>query len=132
MEKKRKMIDRSALAEMFQTIEENGLPANEELMWGYFFADNDPEKLETLVPALESRGYRFVDLYEAEAEDDAVIAEPLYCLHVERAEKHDIDSLENRTKELYILAEKYGVQSYDGMEVGPLESDNFPIHESNN
>lgn len=125
------MIDKAALIEMFQNIEQNGLSANEELLWGHFFADHDQEKLETLVPALEGRGFRFVDLYEAEPDDEAQY-EPLYCLHVEKAERHSVDSLEQRTRELYALADQYGIESYDGMEVGPLEGDSFEIYESNN
>ena len=114
------MIEKTTLVEMFKAIKENGLPTNEELLWGYFFADNDPEKLQSLVPALENRGFRFVDLFEAEPEDeDSITAK--YYLHVEKIEHHDIDTLDARNKELGALSEQYGVDSYDGMDVGPIE-----------
>lgn len=115
------MIDRTALIEMFQKLRDNGLSPDEDLLWTFFFADSDPEKLETLVPALESRGFRFVDLYEAEPDDELVTVDPLYCLQVERAETHTVDTLETRTKELCALAEQYGVESCDGLEAGPVE-----------
>jgi regulator of RNase E activity RraB len=123
------MIDRNHLTEMFQKLQDNGLSGSDPLLWGFFFADHDPEKLEVLVPALESRGYKFVDLYEAESEEE--FSEQLYCLHVEKVEQHNIDTLETRMKELRALAEQYGVESYDGMEVGPVDQA-LELHESNN
>lgn len=112
------MIDRAQLVELFATMKDNGLNAEDALLWGYFFRDADPEQLQTLVPALETRGYKFVDLFEAETEDFTPDT-PVYYLHVEKIEKHTIDTLDARNKEMYALADQYGIAKYDGMDVGP-------------
>ncbi len=56
-------------------------------------------------------GYRIVEICE---DDD----EPLYWLHVERVEAHSVDSLHERNLSFHRLAEKLGLESYDGMDVG--------------
>lgn len=85
-----------------------------EMLWGYFFTDPDPKKLERLVQPLTSSGYRFVRIYET---DDR----STHFLHVERVEKHTPQTLHARNEELYRLAGEYGLASYDGMDVGPVE-----------
>ena len=44
----------------------------------------------------------------------------MYGLHMERVEKHTVDSLDRRNGELDAFAVKHGLQSYDGMDVGPV------------
>jgi hypothetical protein len=44
-------------------------------------------------------------------------------LHVRRVEMHSVESLLARNEELYRLAEELGIDSYDGMDVGPIELD---------
>ncbi len=87
-----------------------------ELLWGYFFTDPDPKKLERIVEPLTSSGYRFVSIYET---DD----KSTYFLHVERVEKHSPETLYDRNAEFYKLAEKFGLESYDGMDVGLIEKE---------
>jgi Protein of unknown function (DUF1260). len=58
------------------------------------------------------QGYRFVDIHEA---DDS----SMRVLHVERVETHSPESLFARNAELYRVAETFGLDSYDGMDVGP-------------
>jgi hypothetical protein len=41
-------------------------------------------------------------------------------LHVEKVETHTVDSLDARNGELDALASKHDLQSYDGMDVGPV------------
>lgn len=235
------MIERSTLMEMFQLVESQGLSTDQELLWGYFFIDKDPEKLKAMIPELESRGYTLVDVYEPgeepgdeeddeedehhahdcghehehghaheqgqahehetghshqhahkhecglehahehkhecgsghahehehkhecghehahehkheaghshehgescghshghdhehehehEHEHDDEEDDEYYCLHVEKVEKHTIDSLDVRNKEFAALAEKYGVEGYDGMDVGPADGSGIPV-----
>jgi hypothetical protein len=92
---------------------EAGWDTEHDLLWGYFFTDPEPGKLRPLAAKLQEDGYRFVDLYRT---DD----KSTYFLHVERVETHSPLSLDRRNQELNAVAEKYGVESYDGMDVGPV------------
>ena len=91
------------------------------LLWGYFFTDHIPAKLQAAVGQLESLGYRTVALYEAEADSpDEGTDEPLYFLHVERVELHTPASLHTRNGDFNELALKLDLASYDGWDVGPV------------
>lgn len=92
---------------------------NKPLLWGYFFADPSKEKLEQAGPLLKAKGYRVVGVYPSNKEkpDDP----DLWWLHVEKAEKHTVDSLHQRNQEFYKFVEEQGLESYDGMDVGPVE-----------
>jgi Regulator of ribonuclease activity B len=83
------------------------------LLWGYYFTDPNPKKLEGLADELTRRGYYVVDVH-------AVAGKPWYVLHVERAEHHSPQSLNERNQDFYRLAEEHQLRSYDGMDVGPL------------
>ncbi len=109
------MIEREMLVDMFESMHDNGIDTDQSLLWGYFFADRDPSKLEGVVPKLEKSGYQFVDIFEA---DDDGAREPCYFLHVEMVEKHSVDSLDRRNRDLHAFAEQSGLGSYDGMDVG--------------
>lgn len=188
------MIERTTLVEMFQLVESQGLSTKQELLWGYFFIDKDPDKLKAMVPELAERGYIFVDIYEpgegpGEEDEDEECDEhdhdcghehshehehehkaagcdehhghshkhkcglehshehkhdcshehehehkhqhcdhedddeedEYFCLHVEKPEQHTVDSLDARNKEFAALATKYGIEGYDGMDVGPVD-----------
>jgi hypothetical protein len=73
------------------------------MLWGYFFTDASAQKLEIVAEVLLETGYRLVELFEAE----------------ERVEIHSPQSLHERNAQLYELAERHGLRSYDGMDVGP-------------
>jgi len=90
-----------------------GSAVDGELLWGYFFTDPDPKKLEKLVGPLEAKGYKFVKIYGT---DD----KSTHCLHVERIEKHTPQTLHALNGEFYKLAEQFQLESYDGMDVGPV------------
>ncbi|MFC5049044.1 ribonuclease E inhibitor RraB [Rubritalea spongiae] len=68
---------------------------------------------------LESQGYTFVDIYQADR--DSEDENPLWYLHVEKIETHSPSSLDARNDELYKLAHKHNISSYDGMDVGPTK-----------
>ena len=83
-----------------------------DLLWGYFFTDPDPTKLERAAEKLKASGYTFVSIYPT---DDG----STYFLHVEKVETHNPRSLHVRNDELYKLADDLDLESYDGMDVGP-------------
>jgi len=111
------VITREQLQEMF-----DGMPGSwdvsEPLVWGYFFTNSSREPLERAAKALETRGYRFVDIHLGDKDDSS---DPdLWWLHVEKIEVHSVDSLDRRNQEFYRLAESLGIDSYDGMDVWPV------------
>jgi len=111
-------IDRSVLEEMFANIRANTTwPIDGDMLWGYFFTDKDEAKLERAGRELETRGYRYVGILRPEAGDDD---DGTFYLHVERVETHTVDTLHQRNMEFYALAETLGVETYDGMDVGPV------------
>jgi hypothetical protein len=107
-------IPLSQLEQMFRNMQtEAGWDTEQELLWGYFFMDAEAGHLQPLARKLEEMGYRFVDLYPT---DDG----STHVLHVERVERHSPLSLDRRNQELNALAKECGVESYDGMDVGPV------------
>jgi hypothetical protein len=81
------------------------------LLWGYFFTDPDSKKLEPVAEYLSSKGYRVVAIYPT---DD----KSTFLLHVEKVEHHTPESLNQRNLEFYKLANRFELESYDGMDVG--------------
>lgn len=91
------------------------------MLWGYFFTHREPQRLEAAKGVLESRGYRFVKIYLADRKEQD--APDVYWLHVEMEEVHTPASLQARNDDLYRLADELNLDSYDGMDVGPLPRD---------
>jgi len=109
------MITLEMLEQLFsQMREEAPFDPSNELLWGYFFTDADKDKLRPVRDELVARGYREVALYLT---DD----KGTYFLHIERVEKHTPETLHARNLEFYALAEQHGIDSYDGMDVGPID-----------
>lgn len=107
------------LLEMFHNIK---ITTNWELtkpmLWGYFFTHHEPIKLEAAKGKLLKMGYRFVKIYLADKDREA---EPdLWWLHVEKEEIHTPESLDKLNHMLTIFAQENGINSYDGMDVGPI------------
>ena len=103
------------LEQMFTNMRnKTGWDTSGDLLWGYFFVDREPKKLEPLATHLMELGYRVVSIYET---DDR----STHFLHVERIETHTPDSLFERNAELNMLATSFGVDNYDGMDVGPVK-----------
>jgi len=113
------MITRDDLQDMFDSARASAKWSIDDLcLWGYFFTDHDRDKLSSAAPVLENMGYRVVDLFEADSDDDD---QSLFFLHVEREECHTVESLDARNQELYRFADEFGLESYDGMDVGPVD-----------
>ena len=113
------MIDIDQLEEMFEGIA-NGAKwdMTKPMLWGYFCTDPSKEKLEALVPMLERDGCRFVDIFVPELDEGQL---PYYFLHVESEEIHSPASLHKRNAGFYSLVDRMGIDSYDGMDVGPIK-----------
>jgi hypothetical protein len=82
------------------------------LLWGYFFFDPSEQKLRNVAKELE-KSYRVVSVAE-------VPGRRSFRLHVEKVEVHTPASLHARNSEFYELAARFGLASYDGMDVGPV------------
>jgi hypothetical protein len=107
-------IPLSTLEEMFERMRQTPeLNVDGHLLWGYFFFNATKEPLAIVAEELMQAGYSIVRLEPA---DD----ESCYVLHVERIELHSPRSLYERNIELAGLAQTHGVESYDGMDVGPV------------
>ncbi|MBV6498530.1 MAG: hypothetical protein CJBNEKGG_00753 [Prosthecobacter sp.] len=116
-----KAITIDKLEAMFENISETtDWNLNEKMLWGYFFTHREPKALEPIRDELTAEGYRFVDLYQSDDEDQD--GPPLWWLHVEREEIHTPQSLDQRNDTLYLLAARHGVDSYDGMDIGPIQN----------
>ena len=108
------MITLQMLQDMFAGMRRDGhMDVDDDLLWGYFFTDTDPRKLQPVAARLADLGYRVVDIYLSG--DDKT-----YFLHVERVETHSPISLDARNQEFYRIAEEFEIESYDGMDVGPV------------
>lgn len=115
-----KNITVEQLDEMFNDIKEQGQwDLLKPLLWGYFFTDGDPTKLALVIPEIESMGYSIVDIFQVKKENETE-ADSFY-LHVAKIEIHNSKSLDKINDDFYILAHKNGLESYDGMDVGPVE-----------
>jgi Regulator of ribonuclease activity B len=116
-------IPKWQLQEMFDDIAaKTDWNLDGEMVWGYFFTDSDRSVLELAATKLESEGYRFVDLFQPEDGENVL---PYYFLHVERNETHDVNSLYERNTDLEAFAKENGLDTYDGMDVGPV-TDRLP------
>lgn len=112
------MIPKSELVEMFNDIARSTKwDMSGEMLWGYFFTDSDPSKLEALSERLEDMGYDFVEIDEGDNPDGQL------TLQVARVEVHTPDTLFERSQELSALAEEMGISAYDGVDVGSVDGD---------
>jgi len=108
------MIALADLESMFKNMRsETKWNVDGDMLWGYFFFDPSPEKLNSLAEELKKTGYHFVNVHQTDDKSS-------YVLHVENVETHTPATLDKRNHELTALAEKYGVECYDGMDVGPV------------
>ena len=113
------MIDLQELKEMFASIASgSNWDMTKPMLWGYFFTDRSHEKLGALRVFLELEGFRFVDLYVPDLDDKQ---NSYFFLHVEKEEIHTPLTLHHRNTLFYALAERFEIESYDGMDVGPLQ-----------
>ena len=117
------MISRDQLQEMFDSMSQTpGWDMSKEMIWGYFFTHSSKPPLEGAAQLLAEQGYTVVDIYLADKES---ADEPdLWWLHVEKIEIHTVTSLDARNHLLYRFADEQHLDSYDGMDVGPVRRAN--------
>ena len=114
------MIEKNAILNVFKEIQQKGeWDINQALLYGYFFLDESKEKLKTVGDNLKMKGYTLVDIFKAESDEDEKAE--MYFLHVEKVEIHNVDSLFERNLDFYDVAEKSGIYSYDGFDIGEIE-----------
>ena len=116
--KGKNVITKDQLIEMFDNLPKKpDWDSTKPLLWGYFFTDQSKEKLETVAPLLAKQGYRVVDIFLSEKDNPK---EPdIWWLHVEKVEIHNPETLNQRNMIFYQFADDNGIDSYDGMDVGP-------------
>jgi len=85
--------------------------------WSYFFVDSDREKLLPIAKHLETSGYEFVGTLDPDESDET----PVYFLRMDRIERHSPQTLHELNHGLYDVAARFGVSSYDGMDVGSVD-----------
>jgi len=109
-------ISKAQLQEMFDSMRRDApWSVDGPLLWGYFFTNSEPSALKRAAAELQSKGYRVVDISERPDSPGS----SRWWLHVEKVEKHTVDTLNARNQEFYALALKFQLGSYDGMDVGP-------------
>ena len=115
------MIDLEQIKAMFANVTENaGWDLGQPMEWGYFFTDRKRAKLETALRALQKQGFTFVDIFMPQLEQGE---EDYFFLHVVKVDVHTPESLLEQNARLYALAETHALDSYDGMDVGPVTMD---------
>ncbi|MES2505346.1 MAG: ribonuclease E inhibitor RraB [Verrucomicrobiota bacterium] len=116
-----KTITLEMLQKMFRNIfDKTDWNMLENMLWGYFFTHHEPEALVKAKDLLVAQGYRFVDIYQLDEADDH--GNRPWWLHVEKEEPHTPATLDARNDELYQFAHDQGLDSYDGMDIGPIQS----------
>lgn len=111
------MISKEEMVTLFADMKANApWDITKPLLWGYFFADADKAKLEAAQAPLKAQGYQIVGIYDSKPEGGNPA---LWWLHIEKVEKHTVDTLHARNQEFYRFAEQHQLESYDGMDVGP-------------
>lgn len=115
------MIDIDQIKAMFANVTEGaGWDLSQPMEWGYFFTDRKRAKLEAALRDLQKQGFVFVDIFMPQIEEGQ---DDYFFLHVVKVDVHTPDSLFQQNTQLYALAEKHGLDSYDGMDVGPITKD---------
>lgn len=111
------MITKQDMVDLFADMKQNApWDSNKPLLWGYFFSDQDKAKLERAAPLLQTKGYQVVGVFDSEPDSDTPA---LWWLHVEKVEKHTVETLDVRNQEFYKFAEEQQIETYDGMDVAP-------------
>ena len=112
------MIDLDQIKAMFANVTENaGWDLSQPMEWGFFFTDRKRVKLEAALRELQKQGFTFVDIFMPQTEAGK---EDYFFLHVVKVDVHTPASLFEQNARLYALADACGLDSYDGMDVGPI------------
>jgi hypothetical protein len=107
---------REALEAMFEHIRTaTNWRVDGPLLWSYFFTSPSKQKLNSVVPLLEEKGYEAIDIFKSEKGSH-------YVLQVDKEEIHTVESLFDRNEQLCIFAKLHRLRSYSRMEAGPIKT----------
>lgn len=98
---------------------EDGWDLSQEMLYSFYFVDENVDKLEKLGLHLEKEGYDFVDIFEL-GDEETEKSTGEYLLHIDKTEVHSPESLAQRNVEFQKLAEEYTIKTYDGWEFGEV------------
>lgn len=84
--------------------------------WSYFMVDADQAKLTRAGHHLETLGYDVRGFLGPSADTKGAT-----FLRFDRVEQHTPESLFERNAELYRIAREFGLEDYDGMDVGAVD-----------
>lgn len=99
----------------FRRIEdEAGWDIQGKLFWGYYFLDNDRNKLQSFGKKLEKEGYQIVEVRNSGQEH-------LFLLHAEEHRVHSAQSLFEQCHKLARLAQESEIEVFDGWDVEPTQ-----------
>jgi hypothetical protein len=104
----RREIDAKVFAEMAK----NPWDLKGDLLWGYYFTSSDKASLERSAWFLERVGYRIVGTHKDQKH--------IWWLHIEKTERHTLDSMAGRNVRLAWFAKACGFTTYDGWDVGQV------------
>ena len=105
--------DIASIRRIFSTMERDGLDVSEPLQFGYFFFHSTAEPLLKVASWLADRDYTIADLSDR---DDGT-----WVLNLSKVERHTPETLHQRNLAMNRLAEEFGVDDYDGWDVGEIE-----------
>ncbi len=109
-------IQRQTVEWLFQSAKKDGkMNLKDKCLWGYFFVDKRKNRLKKAARILQNQGFRYVRILGPSESKDGI---PRYILHIEKVEKHTVNSLMRRNNRFYRFVSKYKIESYDGMDVG--------------
>ena len=108
------------IREIFEEAKrEDGWNLNDEMLYSYYFVDEDVDKLEKLGLKLEEDGYDFIDIFEL-GDEETGESTGEFLLHIDKIEVHTPESLAQRNVEFAKLAEEYEIITYNGWEFGEV------------
>jgi hypothetical protein len=118
------IIPRETLEEFFADTREQfrkgdaAFNIDEVCLWSFYFVDPSRDVFGPLAAHLEAAGYAIMGVSAANADEgDSELA---YALRADRVERLTVEELLVRNSELSELAVRFGVEDYDGMDVGEV------------
>lgn len=113
------MFERQQIQKLFDELQKDQIDAESDMLWSFFFLDDDLERLNQAASQLETEGFDFGDLIELE-ETDQSPPPTRYMLRVDQIQSHSVDSLYTLNQRLDDFAKSSGLVAYDGMDVEPF------------
>ena len=93
-----------------QITDEANWETNIRMYWGYYFLDNNLQKIEQFSLALKGNGFEVVEMRRTDVDN-------LYLLHVEERVIHSAKSLFKQCHKLADHAIKNEIEFFDGWDV---------------